>query len=309
MDDDPRSFSWETIEWLPQTPKVPARTRPPGGNQQKAGQEYEIPQESHVKMLHLTAFIWHGTVDQMPIHSPYKLIVAAKDGTVVRTVDLAHRRTLTIGRSPRCDLTMDIDSISRRHATMVLLNNSWTLVDSDSKSKFKVNNEKTGHALLSEERPIQLGGAYFWLQTAPRTPVPPSSDSRSSTEKLWTPSVSDGPQASLTIMDLEARPVHRCALEGEITTIGTSAEADCSLDIPGWSPIQLALIQEQSGPALLDVAAEHQLRLRSKSCRRWANHGTTLLRCGDHLLQWDSESPSSEAGSGIWDAIQNDSTG
>ena len=77
----------------------------------------------------------------MPIHSPYKLIVAAKDGTVVRTVDLAHRRTLTIGRSPRCDLTIDIDSISRRHATMIFLNDTWTLVDSDSKSKFKVNNE------------------------------------------------------------------------------------------------------------------------------------------------------------------------
>ena len=74
----------------------------------------------------------------MPIQSPYKLIVAAKDGTVVRTVDLAHRRTLTIGRSPRCDLTMDIESISRRHATMIFLNNTWTLIDADSKSKFKV---------------------------------------------------------------------------------------------------------------------------------------------------------------------------
>ena len=60
----------------------------------------------------------------MPIQSPYKLIVAAKDGTVVRTVDLASRCTLTIGRSPRCDLTMDIESISRRHATMVYLDGS-----------------------------------------------------------------------------------------------------------------------------------------------------------------------------------------
>ena len=260
-------------------------------------------------MLHLTGFIRYGAVAQMPIHSPYKLIVAAKDGTVVRTVDLAHRRTLTIGRSPRCDLTMDIDSISRRHATMIFLNDTWTLVDSDSKSKFKVNNEKADHAPLSEERPIQIGGAYFWLQAAPSTPVRPSTDASAPTEQLWTPAVSDGPQASLKIMDLEARPVHHCALEGELTTIGTSAEADCSLDIAGWAPIQLALIQEQSGAALLDVAPEHQLRLRGKSCRRWAGHETTLFRCGDHLLQWDSESPSSEAGSGIWDAIQNDSIG
>ena len=103
----------------------------------------------------------------MPIQSPYKLIVAAKDGTVVKTVDLAHRRTMTIGRSPRCDLTMDIESISRRHATMICLNNTWTLIDADSKSKFKVDNEKVDYATLSEERPIQIGGAFFWLQTAP----------------------------------------------------------------------------------------------------------------------------------------------
>ena len=105
-------------------------------------------------MLHLTRCTWHGAVVQMPIQSPYKLIVAAKDGTVVRTVDLAHRRTLTIGRSPRCDLTMDIESISRRHATMICLNNTWTLIDADSKSKFKVDNEKVDYATLSEERPI-----------------------------------------------------------------------------------------------------------------------------------------------------------
>ena len=138
-------------------------------------------------MLHLTDSRWHGAVDQMPIQSPYKLIVAAKDGTVVRTIDLTHRQTLTIGRSPRCDITMDIDSISRRHATMICLNDTWTLIDADSRSKFKVDNEKVDYATLSEERPIQIGGAFFWLQTAPNTPVRPSSDAVAPTERLWTP--------------------------------------------------------------------------------------------------------------------------
>ncbi|MBC02985.1 MAG: hypothetical protein CMJ34_06745 [Phycisphaerae bacterium] len=260
-------------------------------------------------MLHLTRCTWHGAVVQMPIQSPYKLIVAAKDGTVVRTVDLANRRTLTIGRSPRCDLTMDIESISRRHATMICLNNTWTLIDADSKSRFKVNNEKVDYAALSEERPIQIGGAFFWLQTAPGAPVRPSTEAAAPTEKLWSPSSTESANATLTIMDLEARPIHICALDGELTTVGTSPEADCSLDIEGWSPIQLALIQEQSGAALLDVSSEQQLRLRGKSCRRWASHEPTLLRCGDHLLQWEAEIPSSETGSGIWDAIQNDSLG
>ena len=48
-------------------------------------------------------------------------------------------------------------------------------------------------------------------------------------------------------MDLEARPIHTCALDGELTTVGSSPDADCCLDIEGWSPVQLALIQEQSG--------------------------------------------------------------
>ena len=127
-------------------------TRSPRGNQEEQGQDDEITQESHAKMLHLTLFGWPGEGPEMPIESPYKLIVAAKDGTVVRTVDLAHRRALSIGRSPRCDLTIDIDSISRRHATLVFLENAWTMIDCGSRSKFKVENEKVEHATLSMER-------------------------------------------------------------------------------------------------------------------------------------------------------------
>ena len=162
---------------------------------------------------------------------------------------------------------MDIESISRRHATMICLNNTWTLIDADSKSRFKVNNEKVDYAALSEERPIQIGGAFFWLQTAPGAPVRPSTEAAAPTEKLWSPSSTESANATLTIMDLEARPIHICALDGELTTVGTSPEADCSLDIEGWSPIQLALIQEQSGAALLDVSSEqhHQICLKSST--------------------------------------------
>ena len=110
-------------------------------------------------------------------------------------------------------------------------------------------------------------------------------------------------------MDLEARPIRKCALEGELTTTGASEDADCHLDLKGWSPIQLALIQEQSGAALLDIAPENQMRLQGEPCRRLAAHGSVLLRCGDHLLHWVAESTSSETGSGLWEAIQNDPIG
>ena len=233
----------------------------------------------------------------MSIQSPSKLIVAAKDGTVVRTVDLSGRRTLTIGRSPDCDLTMDIESISRRHATMICLYNTWVLVDADSKSKFKVENKKVDYATLSDDRPIQIGGAFFWLQNAPMAPVRPTSDSPEPTRKILNPITSNITAATLTIMDLETRPIHTCSLDGEITSIGTSPEADYSLDIEGWSPIQLALIQTQAGAELLDVSQEQRLRFRGNLRRRWSSYEPTLFRCGDYLLQWCTENSSSPTAS------------
>ncbi|MAW41954.1 MAG: hypothetical protein CMJ30_06025 [Phycisphaerae bacterium] len=245
----------------------------------------------------------------MPIESPYKLVVAAKDGTVVRTVDLAHRRALSIGRSPRCDLTIDIDSISRRHATLIFLEGLWTMVDCGSKSKFKVDNEKVDHAVLSEDRPIHLGGAYFWLQAAPASPVRPTPQASSATEELWSPPASPTTGASLTIMDLEARPLHQISLEGEVRTLGTSPLADCPVDLDGWGSIQLAVVHEQSGPALLDVGQENLLRHQAVACRRWAGHQRTILRCAGCLLEWEAEQPNTDTQTGLWESIQDDSLG
>ncbi len=260
-------------------------------------------------MLHLTLFGWPGEGPEMPIESPYKLIVAAKDGTVVRTVDLAHRRALSIGRSPRCDLTIDIDSISRRHATLVFLENAWTMIDCGSRSKFKVENEKVEHATLSMERPIHLGGAYFWLQASPKAPVRPSGEGSPSTEALWKPTPGEMGCATLSIMDLNARPIKEIALSGELTTIGCSSESDCPVDIDGWGPSQLALVHEQSGPALLDVGQQNLLRHHGNPCRRWAGGQRVLLRCDGCLLEWEAEQPNTNNQSDLWDAIQDDSLG
>ena len=225
----------------------------------------------------------------MPIQSTCKLIVAAKDGTVVKTVDLTRRRTLTIGRSPRCDLSMDLESISRRHATMVLLNGRWTMIDNDSKTGFKVDNEKHDVAGLADDRPIQLGGAFFWLQTNLDSQLPSTKDSSQNT--LWIPPEPETGKVNLNIMDLEARPLHQISADGELTTIGRSDDCDFCVPLDGWSPVQLAVIQSASGTSILDVSAQSQMRIQGISCRRWSKRQSSLIRCGDQLLQIEIEDP------------------
>lgn len=245
----------------------------------------------------------------MPIESPYKLVVAAKDGTVIRTVDLTKRQALTVGRSPRCDLTIDLDSISRRHATLLFLDGAWMMVDCDSKTKFRVDNQKVDRALLNEDRPIHLGGAYFWLQASPKTPAPPNLEEAKATEDLWQPDDSESGNACLRILDLECRPLHQFSPRGEQTSIGTSSRATHTVKIDGWAPHQLALIHERSGPVLMDISASCMLRSSGVSIRRCNASGRTLLRCGNFILEWTVELESHENETGLWDAIQNDSLG
>jgi hypothetical protein len=226
---------------------------------------------------------------QMPIQCTCKLVVAAKDGTVVKSVDLTRRQTLSIGRSPRCDLSMDLESISRRHATMIFLDGRWTIIDTDSKSGFKIDNQNVDVATLEEDRPIQLGGAFFWLQSiaCDSSRFPGSESSPSST--LWLPSDQDTGKVSLTIMDLDARPLHQISAEGELTTIGSSNKSDYCIPIQDWAPVQLAVIQSESGTSVLDVAHENKMRFQGQLCRRWSKKERSLIRCGDQLIEIEIE--------------------
>ena len=226
---------------------------------------------------------------QMPIQSTYKLVVAAKDGTVVKSVDLTRRQTLSIGRSPRCDLPIDLESVSRRHATMILLDGRWTIIDTDSKTGFKIDNQNVEIATVEEDRPIQIGGAFFWLQSiANDSPRFPRSET-SPINTLWVPSVLETGKVHLTIMDLEARPLLRISTEGELTTIGSSTKSDHCIPIQDWAPVQLAVIQSESGISLLDVAYESKMRFQGQPCRRWSKKERSLIRCGDQLIEIDLE--------------------
>ena len=225
----------------------------------------------------------------MPIQCTCKLVVAAKDGTVVKSVDLTRRQTLSIGRSPRCDLPMDLESISRRHATMILLDGRWTIIDNDSKTGFKIENQNVDIATLEEDRPVQLGGAFFWLQSVANDSPRFSRSEASPKNTLWLPSDLETGKVNLTIMDLEARPLHQISTEGELTTIGSTSKSDHCIPIQGWAPVQLAVIQSESGTSLLDVAHENKMRFQGQPCRRWSKKERSLIRCGDQLIEIEIE--------------------
>ena len=60
------------------------------------------------------------------------LVVSKSNGSPLTMVDLRHRRKLTIGRSPRCDLILTATAISRRHALLFEHAGRWALVDTGS---------------------------------------------------------------------------------------------------------------------------------------------------------------------------------
>ncbi len=67
--------------------------------------------------------------------------IIRQDLRVVKTVPL-ETGSLTIGRSPRCDITLDHDAVSRYHARLEKRDNGWYVVDSGSVNGMFVNGER-----------------------------------------------------------------------------------------------------------------------------------------------------------------------
>ena len=70
-----------------------------------------------------------------------------------------------IGRHKRCDVMLDLPTISRNHAVLTRYDDgSWTITDTDSKDGVFVNGKKVRIHALEEEDVISLGGLEMTLQ-------------------------------------------------------------------------------------------------------------------------------------------------
>lgn len=63
----------------------------------------------------------------------------------------------TVGRSPKCDVFLNDMTVSRDHAVLEKVENTWTIKDADSFNGVWVNNKNVDHVVLHDGDLIQIG--------------------------------------------------------------------------------------------------------------------------------------------------------
>lgn len=81
----------------------------------------------------------------------------APQATQVESFDLAAHDTLTIGRDPACDLTLDSPLVSRQHARLERRGPTHTLIDLSSTNGTFVNSQRIDQRVLSAGDIVQIG--------------------------------------------------------------------------------------------------------------------------------------------------------
>ncbi len=97
----------------------------------------------------------------------------APQTTAVETFDLAAHDTLTVGRDPACDLTLDSPLVSRRHARLERAGPSHILIDLGSTNGTFVNSERIDRRVLSAGDIVQIGPYRLTYQPAAISQVMP----------------------------------------------------------------------------------------------------------------------------------------
>lgn len=83
---------------------------------------------------------------------------------------LPDSRPAIVGRDPGCDVVLDDDRVSRRHATLVCQGARWSVTDTDSKNGILVDGMPLESGLLKERSWISFGGLIARFETL-REPV------------------------------------------------------------------------------------------------------------------------------------------
>ena len=80
---------------------------------------------------------------------PSPALAAAPDDIILLALDWSGvGNELVIGRHPSCDVVLDADTVSRRHARLVFRDGSWILQDLDSTNGTRLNGHPVGRCRL-----------------------------------------------------------------------------------------------------------------------------------------------------------------
>jgi pSer/pThr/pTyr-binding forkhead associated (FHA) protein len=78
-------------------------------------------------------------------------------GVIVELESLGGTETI-IGRSPECDISLAVDSVSRKHARVALRNEEYHIEDMNSTNGVYVNGVKVVKCVLRDNDQIEIGG-------------------------------------------------------------------------------------------------------------------------------------------------------
>ncbi|MFO0873243.1 MAG: FHA domain-containing protein [Phycisphaerales bacterium] len=242
----------------------------------------------HVAIGSMTDGTIAQTIGNMPA-----LLVAKVDGTLLLRMDLAPRRVVSIGRSPRCDLTLDSPAVSRRHALLFRHPGGWRIVDTGSRNGLHVEAGRTLAADLTELAWCRIGPAHLWLDPSEeRTIGVERAASGSSGGQAIDPDELDllddpdrEPGPVITLLDPRDRPLRRIALrEHDGLLVGASTSCDLVVDDPRVAPLQAIFFREHSRWCVADAGDAAPLVVDGRRTRRQRLHGGLVLTLGEHRI-------------------------
>jgi pSer/pThr/pTyr-binding forkhead associated (FHA) protein len=257
------------------------------------------------------------------------LLIATRTGELVRSIDLSHRRKLTIGRSERCDITIGARSVSRHHALLFRHGERWLLADTDSTTGvFTGSDEAEVRLTLSEltaDAWLRIGPAYLWLDDEEDSSRPSTGRSailRSRSGDTLAPiddpaldlisSFGSGKAAEdeyrggarLRIRDEKCHPRLELDLSGrECVTIGRGKVCDITIDAESVSLLHAVLYLAGKRWCLFDLDSANGTFIEGKRIGRQAlsDHmiialGPTLMTLsGSHVGQGERKQAAAEA--------------
>ncbi len=74
---------------------------------------------------------------------------------------LSGGQTTCLGRSEECEITLQDDKVSRQHATITKLDETWQIVDNGSMNGVRVNGESTKRMQLEDGAIVRIGDTLF----------------------------------------------------------------------------------------------------------------------------------------------------
>jgi pSer/pThr/pTyr-binding forkhead associated (FHA) protein len=92
----------------------------------------------------------------MPVTLRARFEIVTSDGRN-EVIDLGDREML-IGRSPRCDISLSSESVSRRHARLTFRNEEYFIEDLNSTNGLYVNAIRVEKCVLRNNDQIEIGG-------------------------------------------------------------------------------------------------------------------------------------------------------